>query len=497
MEKNALNILLYVSRIDCKTKILKMGTLNLWRTLLLATYLELVCGYVSPIAINGKQFVDSITGEPFYIKGVDYQPGGSSEVTDDNDPLYDPAACARDIVLFQDLGINTIRIYSVNPDLNHDRCMSMLAVAGIYVILDVNSPLQNQHINRYEPWKTYNPMYLEHIFKIVEQFSYYNNTLGFFAGNEIINDKVSAQISPPYVKSVIGDMKTYIETHSPRTIPVGYSAADDLNYRIPLSSYLECAEEQSASLSVDFYGVNSYQWCGRQTMQTSGYDQLVDAYKNYTKPVFFSEFGCNKVLPRTFDEVRALFSEDMFTTFSGGLVYEFSQEDNNYGLVEINADGSVKVLDDFESLKRHYKTIMLPNSNQVSSAIAKDRKINQQAYEDQTPACRDRYENLNINAKVTKGLASSLIKAGVEVEKGGYVDLTPDDLQCTLQIVDNSGDPWKGDTEIKAVRDLKPYLANPKHVKNDKQRKNGSNNLKAPLWPLLAFILFNGMLQMV
>lgn len=42
----------------------------------------------------------------FYIKGVDYQPGGSSGVTDDKDPLSDPKECARDIIMLQDLGIN-------------------------------------------------------------------------------------------------------------------------------------------------------------------------------------------------------------------------------------------------------------------------------------------------------------------------------------------------------------------------------------------------------
>lgn len=472
-----------------------MSILGVGRIIWLVVLFGFAYGYVAPIAINGKQFVDSITNEPFYIKGVDYQPGGTSEVTGDGDPLSDPTACARDIVLFQDLGINTIRIYSIDPDLDHDKCMSMLAVAGIYVILDVNSPLQNQHLNRYEPWTTYNPVYLEHIFKIVEQFSHYNNTLGFFAGNEVVNDKISAQISPPYVKSVIGDMKSYIGTHSPRAIPVGYSAADDLNYRIPLSNYLECAEEQSSSLSVDFYGVNSYQWCGRQTMQTSGYDQLVEAYKNYTKPVFFSEFGCNKVLPRTFDEVQALFSEDMFTTFSGGLVYEFSQEDNNYGLVDIASNGTVRILDDFYSLKKRYSTIALPDAGKVSSAIAKDHKISKQAYKHQTPSCRPKYENLNTDAKVAKELATSLIKEGVDAEKGEYADLNEDDLKCTLKIVDSQGNPWKGDNKIKVVRDLKPYYGKPKVI--DKDRKNAGNNPNTPLWSVFSLILFNILFQMV
>lgn len=73
--------------------------------------------------------------------------------------------------------------------------MSMLAAAGIYLVLDVNSPLPGHHLNRYEPWLTYNFDYLKNVFRVVEQFSQYNNTLGFFAGNEVINDKISATVS--------------------------------------------------------------------------------------------------------------------------------------------------------------------------------------------------------------------------------------------------------------------------------------------------------------
>lgn len=74
----------------------------------------------------------------------------------------------------------------------------MLATAGIYLLLDVNSPLLNHHLNRYEPWTTYTELYLENIFRTVEQFSYYNNTLGFFAGNEIVNDGESAEVRKFY-----------------------------------------------------------------------------------------------------------------------------------------------------------------------------------------------------------------------------------------------------------------------------------------------------------
>lgn len=167
--------------------------------------------------------------------------------------------------------------------------MSLLASAGIYLVLDVNSPLLNHHLNRNEPWSSYNENYLANVFAVVEQFSAYNNTLGFFAGNEIVNDKLSAKNSPVYVKAVIRDIKQYIEYNAPRSIPVGYSAADDLYYRVPLSAYLECVEEDSAE-AVDFYGVNSYQWCGEQTFYTSGYNTLVEDYAEYSRPVFFSEY---------------------------------------------------------------------------------------------------------------------------------------------------------------------------------------------------------------
>lgn len=61
----------------------------------------------------------------------------------------------------------------------------------------------------------------------------------------------------------------------------------------------------------------------------------------------FLRYGCNEVLPRNFDEVPVLYTNDMIDVFNGGLVYEFTQEANNYGLVEILPNGDVKLLRDF------------------------------------------------------------------------------------------------------------------------------------------------------
>lgn len=401
-------------------------------------------GSIHPIEISGSHFYNSVTGEPFFIKGVDYQPDGSSGFTGESDPLSNPQTCARDIIMFQELGINTIRIYSINPELNHSKCMTMLAMAGIYLLLDVNSPLQNQHINRYEPWTTYNTIYLEHVFTLVQEFSQYNNTLGFFAGNEIINDHKSSENSPVYVKQVVTDIKNYIESNCVRDIPVGYSAADDLRYRVSLSKYLECESPGDSQMkSVDFYGVNSYQWCGQQTLQTSGYDELIKAYTNFTKPVFFSEYGCNRVLPRQFQESEVLYSPVMAEVFSGGLVYEFTQEANNYGLVKIDPHGNAQILKDFNTLKTRFMAI--------------EDSLKQQSFKEDlnaAPLCQPQYTNLDINMGTPTKLAKTLIEKGVSPITDGYCDLDSKDTETKYKIYDSDGSLWDISKGIRLINGL-------------------------------------------
>ncbi|CDO94520.1 unnamed protein product [Kluyveromyces dobzhanskii CBS 2104] len=419
--------------------------------IVIAVCIRLVLGKINPIEVRGKHFYDSVSNAPFFIRGIDYQPGGSSDFTEDKDPLSDTSVCARDIPLFQNLGINAVRVYSLNPDLNHDKCMTMLASAGIYLILDVNSPLTNQHLNRYEPWTTYNPVYLEHVFKVVEQFSSYNNTLGFIAGNEIINDKRSAERTPPYIKQLVIDIKGYIKAHSSRVIPVGYSAADDLKYRVSLSKYLECEDQGNHDSSVDFYGVNSYQWCGDQDFQSSGYDKLVDAYKDYSKPVFFSEFGCNEVTPRKFGEIPTLYSDKMYHTFSGGLVYEFTQETNNYGLVSVDEETSdVYLLEDFDALKNQYTKTPHPT---VADLRIIQEKVTSRAAKN-NPNCYNKYTNLDITAKVVPKMAAEFIRKGVKCERGKYVDLDKADLVCNSKYFDAKGNPLSKIPKFSIVNEI-------------------------------------------
>jgi len=67
--------------------------------------------------------------------------------------------------------------------------------------------------------------------------------------------------------------------------------------------------------------------------------------------ISLSEYGCI-TNGRNFTEVQALYNADEMTSvYSGGLVYEYSEEGNGFGLVTINGD-SVTEDADFGALQR-------------------------------------------------------------------------------------------------------------------------------------------------
>ncbi|RAK97500.1 1,3-beta-glucanosyltransferase gel2 [Aspergillus ibericus CBS 121593] len=325
---------------------------------------------VTPIEVKGSDFVNSKTGDRFQILGVDYQPGGSSGFSSTEDPLGDADACLRDAALMQSLGVNTIRVYNLSPDVDHSKCASIFNGAGIYMILDVNSPLSGGSLDRTDPESTYNSVYFEQVFGVIESFKNFPNTLGFFAGNEVINEQ-SVYEAPAYVRAVVRDMKDYISANANRTIPVGYSAADVRPILLDTLDYFMCNLENSTSSRSDFFGLNSYSWCGDSTYKESGYDVLTEDFANASLPVFFSEYGCNAVTPRTFTEVQALYGDEMDQVFSGGLVYEWTQEANDYGLVAINSSDTATLLIDYAYLEKQFakldmSSIESSNSTQTS-----------------------------------------------------------------------------------------------------------------------------------
>lgn len=286
------------------------------------------------------------------VDGRDGGQGGSSKL---QDPIADLDVCQRDIKEFKRLGINAVRIYSVDNTKDHDACMSELADAGIYLMLDVNTP--DYSINREDPHPSYNDVYLQHVFATVDAFAKYDNLMLFFSGNEVINDKDTTR-SAPYVKAVTRDIRQYIRARGYRNIPVGYSAADVKENRAEMAAYMNCGSDEERS---DFFAINDYSWCDPSSFTESDWDEKVELYKDYSIPMFLSEFGCIEA-ERQFREVASLYSTDMSSVFSGGLVYEYTEEGSGYGLVKINGD-SIEELDDFETLRKAFSEVEDPSGD--------------------------------------------------------------------------------------------------------------------------------------
>ena len=207
--------------------------------------------------------------------------------------------------------------------------MSQLAAAGIYLILDLSNP--SESINRDSPsWTT--DLFASYA-AVVDSMANYTNVLGFFAGNEVSNT-VNTTAASAFVKAAVRDMKAYIQTKGYRTIGVGYATNDDATIRENLADYFNCGDQSDA---IDFWGYNIYSWCGDSNYIESGYNERVAEFSNYSVPAFFAEYGCNTVEPRTFTEVQALYGPNMTGVFSGGIVYMYFQEVNDYGEFLIRA----------------------------------------------------------------------------------------------------------------------------------------------------------------
>jgi 1,3-beta-glucanosyltransferase GAS1 len=201
--------------------------------------------------------------------------------------------------------------------------MRLLTEAGIYVIADLSEP--STSINRDAPrWDS--TLYNRYT-SVVDLMQQYTNTIGFFAGNEVSNEMSNTNASA-FVKAAVRDMKKYIKDKDYRPMGVGYATNDDADIRADMEAYFNCGPAEE---SIDFWGYNIYSWCGDSSYKDSGFDQRTVEFSQYTVPVFFAEYGCNEVNPRPFTEVEALYGDQMTPVWSGGIVYMYFQEANNYG----------------------------------------------------------------------------------------------------------------------------------------------------------------------
>lgn len=138
-----------------------------------ATIIPRQSGSLSPVSSEGNAFWKE-DGSRFYVRGVAYQPGGAADAAD---PMLDLDTFRNDVKQFKELGINTIRIYTIDNSANHDEAMALLDDAGIYLALDVNTPKYSlNRASTSDIHMSYNDVYLQSVFATVDAFAGYSKS---------------------------------------------------------------------------------------------------------------------------------------------------------------------------------------------------------------------------------------------------------------------------------------------------------------------------------
>ncbi|KAF2151584.1 glycoside hydrolase family 72 protein [Myriangium duriaei CBS 260.36] len=275
------------------------------------------CATLPTITTKGSKFFTS-SGDQWFVKGVAYQ-------LSPDDPLLDVAQCTMDASLMASLGANAIRVYHVISG-DHSGCMQAFADKGIYVFVDLDT--FTTQIEQTDPH--FNQTQLSSFESVMDEFHTFDNVAGFFIANEVVTTPLNSAAAA-FVKLSVQLLKEYRINKGYRAIPIGYSHADVAGLRPMMQNYLACGTNLNAT--VDFFGLNTYEWCGDSNYATSGYQTITDQIKNYPVPIFLSEDGCNTVQPRTFQDQLTIFGPSMAPYWSGAIIYEWIQETNAYGLV--------------------------------------------------------------------------------------------------------------------------------------------------------------------
>lgn len=189
--------------------------------------------FAPPAVIRGKNIYNSVSGTSVPIKGINYYPRpntGDLTRTNSIDFMTEEFRhiWERDIQFFQSLHINVVRIYAIQPGVNHDGFLCALKAAGIYLIVGLAADCLDCAITTDAAPDCYPADLKARGQFIIAEFARYDNVLAFSAGNEVSLSAGSPATNGSCQKQFIRDMRAYIEScqETIRHIPVGLAVAD-------------------------------------------------------------------------------------------------------------------------------------------------------------------------------------------------------------------------------------------------------------------------------
>jgi 1,3-beta-glucanosyltransferase GAS5 len=312
--------------------------------LLLRIALAQNCSSIAtPALVKGKKFFNRLTGQYIPLIGVNYYPrpnSGNLTQTNSIDFFTEEyrSIWERDIAYFQQLNVNLVSVYAVDPGKDHSGFMCALQAAGIYVIVGLAADCENCAITKVSAPSCYPAELKTRGQFIISEFARYDNVIGFSAGNEASLNAETGLGNFPCQKQFIRDMRAFIAScsNTVRHIPVGVAFADANREEHAL--WYGCRSNATDDLeNAEYIGINAYQHCNGASDALPGYETMLSDFASYalTVPVAITEFGCiDPSFPtidgyeaqRNFIDVYALFSSRYREVFVGGAVFEYSTE---------------------------------------------------------------------------------------------------------------------------------------------------------------------------
>lgn len=140
--------------------------------------------------------------------------------------------------------------------------------------------------------------------------------------------------------------------------------------------------------------------------------------------------------------------------FAGGLIYEFTEEPNHYGLVKILENGDAKLLPDFLQLQKQLALLPDLNYELIAKGVQANSKQIAARLSSQgtaSPRCKASYPNLTITPKLPPSPASEQMMREVRSTRGAFVQLSETTLKSPFKVFGIDGKQIFSDSSVVLV----------------------------------------------